>query len=102
PNILKVLQKDPQFSADRLHYDEFKDRILITNSEPRELRGEDITRVRCYLQESIGLTRVTRADVKDAIELVAWQRRQHCVLNMLRRITWDDEPRTDRWLLDYL
>jgi predicted P-loop ATPase len=101
-NIVTVLQKDPLFAPERLYYDEFKDRVLITNSEQREIRSEDVTRIRHYLQESIGLTRATKADVKDAIDLVAWQRRRHCVQDMLASYVWDDEPRIDRWLIDYL
>jgi len=101
-NIVTVLQKDPLYGPDRLYYDEFKDRVLVTNSEQREMRGEDVTRIRHYLQESIGLTRATKADVKDAIDLIAWQRRRHCVHDMLASYVWDDEPRMDRWLIDYL
>jgi predicted P-loop ATPase len=101
-NIVTVLQKDPAFAPARLYYDEFKDRVLVTNSEQREMRGEDVTRIRHYMQDQIGLIRVTKADVKDAIDFVAWQRRQHCVQAMLAGYVWDDEPRLDRWLLDYM
>lgn len=101
-NIVTVLQKDPSFAPDRLYYDEFKDRVLVTNSEQREMRGEDVTRIRHYMQDKIGLTKVTKADVKDAIDYVAWQRRQHCVQAMLASYVWDDEPRLDRWLIDYM
>lgn len=101
-NIVTVLQKDPLFAPARLYYDEFKDRVLVTNSEQREMRAEDVTRIRHYLQDSIGLIRVTKADVKDAIDLVAWQRRQHCVRDALMAAVWDDEPRLDQWLLTYL
>jgi predicted P-loop ATPase len=102
-NIALVLQHDPQFSADLLHYDSFKDRILIANSPQRELRSDDISRTRVYLQESIpGLERVTKADVRDAIELVAWGRQRHCVREALSAVTWDDEPRLDTWLMTYL
>lgn len=101
-NIVTALQKDPTFAPDRLYYDEFKDRVLVTNSEQRELRAEDVTRIRHYLQDSLGLTKATKADVKDAIEFVAWQRRQHCIKNELAALVWDDEPRMDRWLMDYL
>lgn len=101
-NVVTVLQKDPHFAPGRLYYDEFKDRLLVTNSEQRELRAEDITSVRHYLQDSLGLTKVTKADVKDAIELVAWQRKRHCVREALAAVIWDDEPRLDRWLIDYL
>lgn len=101
-NIITVLQKDPLYAPTRLYYDEFKDRVLITNSEQREMRGEDVTRTRHYLQSTVGLTRATKADVKDAIDFVAWQRRRHCVQDMLASFVWDDEPRIDRWLIDYL
>lgn len=101
-NIVTVLQKDPLFSPDRLYYDEFKDRLLVTNSEQRELRNEDITHTRHYMQDVMGITRATKADVKDAIEFVAWQRRRHCVRDALAALVWDDEPRMDRWLIDYL
>lgn len=101
-NIVTVLQKDPLYSPDRLYYDEFKDRVLVTNSDQREMRGEDVTQIRHYMQDRIGLLKVTKSDVKDAIAFVAWQRRQHCVNQMLAALMWDDEPRLDRWLIDYL
>lgn len=103
-NIVAVLQKDPQFAGRRIHYDEFKDRLIFTDDTDteREMRPDDVTRVRLYLQDEIRMTRVTKADVKDAIELVAWQRKRHCVRELVQSVPWDDEPRIDRWLIDYL
>lgn len=101
-NIVTVLQKDPMFSPDRLYYDEFKDRFIVVNSAAREMRGDDITHVRHYLQDKIGLKSVTKADVKDAIEMVAWQRKRHCARELVQSVVWDDEPRLDTWLMTYL
>lgn len=99
-NIVTVLEKDPLFA--RWHYDEFKDRIIVTNSEAREIRADDVTRARLYMQDAIGMARITKADVKDAIDLVAWQHRRHCVRDLLDTLTWDARPRVDRWLMTYL
>jgi predicted P-loop ATPase len=99
-NAVTVLEQDPLFA--QWHYDEFKDRIIITNSEAREIRGDDVTRTRHYLQDALGMTRITKADVKDAIEMVAWQRKRHCVRALLDTVTWDERPRVDRWLMTYL
>lgn len=101
-NIVLVLQKDPMFAPERLYYDEFKDRFIVANSDAREIRSDDVSRVRVYLQEAINIPRVTKSDVKDAIEMVAWTRKRHCARESVQGVEWDDEPRIDRWLIDYL
>lgn len=101
-NIVLVLQKDPVFGPDFLHYDIFRDRFMIANSSLREMRDDDVTRARVYFQDVLGMREVTKGDVKDAMRYVAWTRQRHCVREGVQRLTWDDEPRIDRWLIDYL
>src|SRR5262249_38781267 len=88
-NAVRVLQHDPQFAPDRLYYDEFLNRIMVVNSDPREWRDDDDTRTTVYMQEAIGMIAALESHVSAAVKMVARQRTRHCVRDYLDTCHWD-------------
>ncbi len=92
-NVVTVLQKDPQWTADRLWYDEFLGRVQLANSPTREWRDDDDTRLTVYCQTVIGLTTLPETEASRAVRLVARQRTRHCIRDYLDGLTWDGVER---------
>lgn len=101
-NAVTVLQHDPLWGPDNLHYDEFLDRVMIReNSHLREYKDEDDTRITVYLQQDIGIVSIAEAQVASAVRYVASQRPRHCAREYVRSVTWDGEPRIAHALEDF-
>lgn len=93
-NAVTVLQHDPLWGPDALHYDEFLGRVLTRDGDAlREWRDDDDTRVTVYMQQTIGLLTVAESQVSSAVRYVARQRTRHCVRDYLDALQWDDIPR---------
>lgn len=101
-NAVSILQHDPMFSPERLHYDEFLDVILVTNSQTRPWRDDDDTRVTVYMQDSHGIHGMPQHLVQKAVPFVAKQRSRNVVRAWLDPLVWDGVARiamsfTDHW-----
>lgn len=68
---------------------------------PRPVRDSDIARVQRYLQE-LGLPRIGREAIGDAIDLRAESRASHPLRDWLGSLEWDGQRRLDGWLNVYL
>ena len=100
-NAVRILQHDPMFSAERLWYDEFLDRVIVRDSPPREWRDDDDTRTTVYMQEVAGVALMPEHLVAKAVQMVARQRRRHVVREWLSSLTWDGEDRLTMAFGDY-
>jgi predicted P-loop ATPase len=67
---------------------------------PHETNDDDITRIQEWLQ-FMGMPRVGREIVGQAIEAFARERRFHPVRDWLDGLVWDGSSRLDRWLFSY-
>lgn len=94
-NAVRVLEHDPLWDAAHLYFDEFTGRIIVTNSAPREWRDDDDVALTVYLQDTTGLTRITKHLVADAVDLVARRRGRHVVREWLLSLVWDGISRID-------
>lgn len=88
-NVKIALEYDPEL-AGTMRYDSFLDRILVND---REWRGDDDTRIATHLQQRRGMLTISSQRVKEAIDYYARQAPCHCVLDWLRGLTWDGQPR---------
>ena len=70
------------------------------NVLPRPIRDCDIARVQRYLQE-LGLPRIGREVINDAIELRANDCPTHPLRDWLCKLVWDKRGRFDAWLSVY-
>ncbi len=68
---------------------------------PRPVRDCDVARVQRYLQ-TIGLPRMGREAIGDAIELVAEKCARHPLRDWLDSLVWDKRQRLGSWLADCL
>lgn len=100
-NAVTVLQKDPQWGADRIWYDEFLGRVLIANSPTREWRDEDDARLTVYMQQAIGMTTIPESNVSSAVRFVARQRPRNCVRDYLSSREWDGTQRLEHAFEDF-
>lgn len=89
-------------------YDEFRDRVVITEQVPWDKVGPfprnwtDMDSI--YLQmagQGVGLT-PSKETARDAAYTVADANRFHPIRDYLRGLQWDGVPRIDTWLADYL
>lgn len=100
-NAVLVLQHAPDLGPSRLYYDEFLDRVLTTNSETRQWRDDDDTRLTVFMQQDVGMLTIAESHVASAVRYVARQRTRHCVREWLDTLRWDGIPRIEHALEDY-
>lgn len=72
-----------------------------TDALPRPIRDCDVIRVQRYLQ-SLGLPRIGREVISDAIDLRAEDCKRHPLRDWLGNLVWDKRERLDSWLSSYL
>ena len=68
---------------------------------PRPVRDSDVARVQRFLQE-LGLPRIGRESISDAIDLRAEARSFHPLREWLSDLKWDGRARLNSWLPVYL
>ena len=105
-NIVIILTHDPKL-ADRIALNEMEHNIVTLSSLPwRKVKGTsqwvdaDDAALRYYLERTYGLAGKDR--IFDAVNVVAQQRAFHPVREYLDGLAWDEEPRLDTLLIDYL
>ena len=105
-NIVIILTHDPKL-ADRIALNEMEHNIVTLSSLPwRTVKGSsqwvdtDDAALRYYLEKTYGLAGKDR--IFDAVNVVAQQRAFHPVREYLDGLAWDEEPRLDTLLIDYL
>ncbi len=108
-NAVTALENDPRL-VDAFARDEMARVTMLTarlpgaDDEygfPRPVNDRDVARVQRYLQ-SLGLPRVGRESIGDAIDLHAEDRKSHPLRDWLFDLRWDKRKRLDDWLSLYL
>jgi hypothetical protein len=72
-------------------------RALPAAPPPHEVGDDDVSRLQEWLQH-MGMPRVGRETVKQAVEVYARERRVHAIRDWLNNIEWDGVHRTPTWL----
>jgi predicted P-loop ATPase len=75
-------------------------RALAGEPAPHETTDDDIARLQEWLQR-MGVPRIGREIVGQAVEVFARERRFHPVREWLDSLNWDGARRDDRWLFTY-
>jgi predicted P-loop ATPase len=112
-NVVLALSEDPAWRG-VLAFDDFLEQTVLMRpvpapgqpagealAEPRPISDADVTAAQHWLQVA-GLPSIGKDTVRDAMAHVSMATRRHPVRSYLRSLTWDGEPRIDRWLVDYL
>jgi predicted P-loop ATPase len=106
-NVLTALRCDPEI-RDAFAYDEMLRAPMLLHdigvpiggmlTEPRPLTDKDVTDIQVWMQREIGLTRVGREPVRDAVNAHCQNHAYHPVRDYLDDLSWDGERRVNVWL----
>lgn len=111
-NVLIALRNEPQI-AEAFAFDEMQQETMVQKSlpvapnsiageaPPKRLADDDVTRVQEWLQH-MGMPKIGREIVGQAIEARARERRFHPIREYLQAVEWDGKPRLNHWLRDYM
>jgi predicted P-loop ATPase len=111
-NVLIAVRREPR-TMDAFHFDEMaRDPIIVEPPPiapgakdgpppPRPLADDDVSRLQEWLQH-VGLPRIARETVRQAIETIAREHRFHPIRDWLDSLAWDKKERLPFWLHDCL
>jgi predicted P-loop ATPase len=111
-NVLIALRNEPQL-IEAFAFDEMLNEVMVRKpipqapggkegeAPPKRLTDDDVTQLQEWLQH-MGLPRIGRETVGQAIDRRARELRFHPIRDYLSRIVWDGEPRLDTWLKLYM
>ena len=97
-NAVAILENDPELK-DRCHYDEFLQRVLVTG-DAREWSDKDDLSLVIHIQREVGIPRISREHVAQAVVMVASKNTRHCVRDWLGGLQHDGVARIDQFFSD--
>lgn len=97
-NAVAILENDPSL-AGNVWYDEFLQRFM-TQDPPREWRDSDDINVALYVQRDLGIPRMSREIISQAVVAVAHNNPRNCVRDWLDSLVHDGQPRIDQFFSD--
>jgi putative DNA primase/helicase len=98
-NAVRVLECDPSL-AGHVWFDDFL-RRLLTGDPAREWTDADDANLTLYMQREIGIARMGREAVSQAVMVMAFRDVRHCVRDWLDTLAWDGVPRIDHFFTDH-
>ena len=100
-NIARVLNADP-YLAKQIWFDEFLQRICTVwgGGPVREWSDIDDINLQIYLQETLGMIRLGKATVCDAVQAVAYQDVRNEAAAFVNGLAWDGIDRLDSFFPD--
>lgn len=97
-NAVAIMEGDPALKG-IVFYDEFLQRVM-TEDPPREWSDADDIRLALYMQRDIGIAKIGREAVAQAVIAVAHSSPRNCVKDWLDALVHDGTPRIDRFFGD--
>lgn len=93
-NVVRILSMDESL-AQKIWFDEFLDRICTVwpAGEPREWTDADDVRLQVYIQETLGMPKLGKQAVQDAVMLVARMDTRNEAKAYLDGLQWDEVER---------
>ncbi len=98
-NVCRILEHDPNLQ-NFVYYDTFLQKTFNCHSK-REWADEDEVNLMLYIQRSIGLQKVSRNTVAEAIIATAYKDTRNCVKEWLETLVWDGEERLEDFFPQY-
>lgn len=99
-NAALIIENDPAYK-DAVYYDDFLQRVIRKNSPVREWKDADDLEITRHIQSTLGITRMTRDAVAQAIQTIADKRRRNCVKEWIKSLEWDGTQRLESFFHDY-
>jgi len=100
-NAALILEADQKYK-NSVYYDEFLQRVMRKNSPVREWSDADDLELVRHIQFTLGMPRMGREAVSQAVIDVAHRRRRNCVREWLDSLEWDSEPRIEHFFSDHM
>lgn len=102
-NAVAVLENDEQYK-NRVWYDEFLQRIVTLNgsAKPREWHDADDIHTALHMQSNLGITKIGRDLVNQAVISTAHSHPRNCVRDWLDSLTHDGTSRMDQFFCDHM
>lgn len=102
-NAVTVLESAPQFKG-RVWYDEFLQRIVTLNggAKAREWHDADDISTALFMQSELGITRIGRDLVNQAVISTSHQNKRNCVRDWMDSLTYDGTKRIDHFFCDFM
>lgn len=97
-NAVCILENDENLKG-IVSFDEFLQRVM-TGSPPREWGDHDDIRLALYMQRDLGMSKIGREIVAQAVLAVAHNNRTNCVRDWLDSLEHDGTPRIDEFFAD--
>lgn len=98
-NAFRILTSDAELK-DLVWYDQFMQRVL-TAVPPREWTDVDDIRLQLYMQSDLGIVKIGKETVQDAIVAYARSRERNCVKDWFESLVWDGIDRLPDFFPDY-
>lgn len=98
-NAAVIIESDASFKG-TIYYDDFLNRVMLQNSPAREWSDADDLRLTRHIQAELGLPRIGREVVSQAVVAVAHQRRRNCVREWLETLQHDGAARIEKFFTD--
>lgn len=97
-NAVRVLEHDTALTG-LVWFDEFLGQILTRNADgsPREWTEADDINLTLHIQRAIDIQRMGVDTVRNAIVAMAMRDVRHCVRDWLSSLSWDQQPRIERF-----
>lgn len=99
-NARIILSNDPNFK-DTIYYDEFLQRVIRRNSPVREWADSDDLEALAHIQSVLGIPRMGREAVTQAVISIAHDNKQNCVQEWMLSLRWDGTQRLETFFSDY-
>jgi predicted P-loop ATPase len=99
-NAALILENDPTYK-DCVYFDDFLQRVIRRNSPVREWQDADDLEITRHIQSTLGITRMTRDAVAQAVSVIATRHRSNCVKEWIESLTWDGTSRLESFFSDY-
>lgn len=97
-NAVAVMENDEALKGG-VWYDTFLQRVM-TDEPPREWGDSDDINLTLYMQRGVGLPKISREIVSQAVIAIAYRNPRNCVRDWLEGLKHDGTPRIDKFFAD--
>lgn len=96
-NAFRILNSDPKLQG-IVWFDEFLNRLMTIGG--REWTDADDINLALYMQSDIGIAKMSRETVSQAVIAVGYRDTRNCVRDWMRSLKWDGTQRIDHFFPD--
>lgn len=97
-NAVAILENDPVL-RDKCYFDSFLQRVVT--GDGREWADQDDLSIVMHIQREVGISRITREIVAQAVLVVAHKKQRHCVREWMDSLSWDQTQRLEHFFPDH-